>query len=102
MSQQPQETHIVKFLSDSRHRLSANQMKDAWGLNFGIQAAELPGIVWDASFTIDISLVQGQGDEQQGCALTNDGMIFESIEGIPAGWLGHRTQPILSTQNLGG
>lgn len=73
-----------------------------WGLNFGIQAAELPGTVWEWPFVIDLSLVQGQGDEQQGCALTNDGMISESTEGIPAGWLGHRTRPILSTQNLGG
>lgn len=73
-----------------------------WGLNFGIQAAELPGIVWEGSFIIDLSLEQGQGDEHKGGALTDDGMISESTEGIPASWLGHRTRPILSTQNLGG
>ena len=50
-----------------------------------MQAAELPGIVGDRSFIMDLSLVQGQGDEQQGCALTNNGMISKSIVGILAG-----------------
>lgn len=55
-----------------------------WGLNFGMQAAELPDIVGDRSFIMDLSLVQGQGDEQQRCALTNNGMISKSIVDILA------------------
>lgn len=51
----------------------------AWGLDFGIQAAKVPRVVWDGSFIMHLSLVQDQGDEQQGCALKNDGMISKNM-----------------------
>lgn len=40
------------------------QIKEmGWGLDFGIQAAKVPSVMWHGPFIMDLSLVQGLGDE---------------------------------------